>query len=342
MWFKQYGYSQNPFMANAMKEKTDMIGRKKELEDAIYYVSIGSMFYLQSSKGNGKTKFLKSIIDNFKGKIIYVDALKLKKNLDIEELLRKKNGFIGSMFSDMPKNMILLLDNSDELSMVNFERLKFFFDNNFIRSIVFTGNSFEKSKLPESIKHRISNRVIKLPELDLNQVVEIINDKLETTLEESIIGFDIIKKVYDKEKNLKKIMLYLDMASEEMISKELEKITIEIIDSIMKFSKLEEEESDNLVDDDGNTIEQFGEYYRNPSKDIYCSNCGAIVDFTDDECPECGLEFEKEVEEEEEEKEKETKKNNKINKKKEEKKEKEVGKNKIKKKKSKSKNKKVN
>lgn len=292
MWYKAYGYSQNPFEINPLKEKTNLIGYEKELDNTIYHISTGSILFIESMRGNGRTKFLKAVIDNFTGKIIYVDAEKLKKNLDIENLLAKKN---GKIFSKLPENMILIIDNADELSNVNYERLKYFFDKNNLRSIVFAGNNFKKSKLPESVKHRIGDNVISLKEIEKDELFKIFINKLETNKDESLVDKETLEKVYIlSNKNIKKTIKTLNLMAEQMAEHQDDKLRFEYLSDIEQID--EEDLDESMIDKDGNEIVKVGDYYRNPAKDIFCSNCGAIVTLDDTSCPECLKEFEVEEE----------------------------------------------
>ena len=91
-------------------------------------------------------------------------------------------------------------------------------------------------------------------------------------------------------KNIKKTLQNCDLMAEQMFENEDEQIRFEYLSQI----ELVEEESldKSLIDDDGNEIKKIGNYYRNASKDTYCSYCGAIVTEYDQSCPECLREFE--------------------------------------------------
>ena len=295
MWYKSFGYSKNPLKINPLKEKTSLIGRDKELQEALYYIASGSMVFIECESGNGRTKFLKHIINDFENKIIYVNARKLKKNLDVETYLKKKNSPLKKLFSKKIKNMILVIDNVEELSPINLERLKLFFDNNQLRSVVFTGNSLKKSILPQCIKHRIGNKIISLKPFTNDQVVDIVLEKLESSEEESIISKDLIIFRYAKYKNLREFLIYADLAATKMVEANEEKLLEKYFANAKKAFDVKNYIDESLIDTDGTTIMKIGNYYRNPFKESFCSVCGAIVNLEDKECPECGSKFAKEV-----------------------------------------------
>ncbi|MBN1175904.1 AAA family ATPase [Candidatus Woesearchaeota archaeon] len=313
-WYKKLGYYENPFLINPLNENTNLIGLEDEVKDVLYYVRSGSMVFVEGAAGSGKTKFLKEIIKNFKGRIIYVNAAKLKKNLNVEELLQNKNGVKGKVFNKKPKHMILIIDNVAELSQVNLERLKFFFDNAYLQSVIFSSESIKKVGFPESMLNRIGRRIIKIKHLTKEQAVELAFSRLDEDPNESdsLITKAQVEEIFEKSgKNPKQFLLNLHRVFEEMDFEEAEKIEkahLKVIED-----KLDEEDEtdyyislgadvidaeEQMTDSKGNKLMKIGEYYRCPVYDMFCGNCGAIVKQDDVSCPECQAEFESSVEEE--------------------------------------------
>ena len=164
-WFESLGYSYNPFILNPLDFEDELlIGMEEEAKELLYRVKAGSMVFIEGKEGSGKTVLLKHVIDNFKGegKVVYLDANKVNKTEDIEKILFKKG---------KKKGMILLLDNVSSLSKHNSEKIKYLFDEDFIKSVVFTGESFGSAVLSESIKQRIGSRIIKVPEMEEDDAV---------------------------------------------------------------------------------------------------------------------------------------------------------------------------
>jgi energy-coupling factor transporter ATP-binding protein EcfA2 len=309
IWYKKLGYYENPFLINPLKEVTPLFGQEQQLKNVKYYIKSGSLIFVQAPKGGGKTKLLRTVIDNFRGKIIYVNAAKLKKNLNVEDLLRKKNGFSGKVFGSKPRDMILVLDNVEELSKVNLERIKFYYDQGFLQSVVFTGNNFNKIKFPESLKARIGSRVVTLSDLSKAQAVEVALQRLDETLDddEPLIKKALIEKVFEtSKKNPRLFLINLHRVFEEMHFEDADVVDIKhlrVLDD--KLDEEDEEELDlalgvdvvraeeQMTDERGNKILKIGDYYRCPDYDMFCGNCGAIVSENDATCPECAAEFEK-------------------------------------------------
>lgn len=311
-WYKKLGYYENPFLINPMRETTQMYGNESQLEDVLYYVESGSIIFVESKKGTGKTKFVRTVINSFKGKIIYVDAAGLKKNLNIEELLRKKNGLKGKFFGKKPLDMILVLDNVSELSIVNVERIKYYYDQGFLQSVIMTGESMKN--LPKSMLNRIGKRVVHLDMFSKADAVKMAYERLDedATDDEPLIEKNSVEKIYEvSQANPRLFLINLHRVFEEMDfedDKVVQAKHLKVLDDALDKDDEEEFEvtlgaqvytkDEQLTDKDGNKIVKIGEYYRSPNSEVFCGNCGAIVSKNDHLCPECGAEFENSTDDE--------------------------------------------
>jgi energy-coupling factor transporter ATP-binding protein EcfA2 len=306
VWYKKLGYYENPFLMNPMKEKTKMYGNQNQLDDVLYYVKSGSMLFVEGSKGIGKTKFLRTVISSFKGRIIYVDAASLTKNLNIEELLRKRNGLKGKVLGKKPMDMILVLDNVTELSSVNIERIKFYYDQGFLQSVIMAGTTTKH--LHDSILNRIGKRVIKLSSFTKQNALDMAFERLDEDIndDEPLITKEHIEKIYEASSsnprlfliNLHRVFEEMDFEDAQVIENDHLKV---LEDTLDKEDEVEFEISlgaqvytkeTQFKDKDGNDVVKVGEYYRSPVHDVFCGNCGAIVSKDAVSCPECFAKFE--------------------------------------------------
>jgi MoxR-like ATPase len=172
-WYEELDFEENPFSTNPSDFVKNIVGREEVIDELIYRVRAGSMVFLEGEDGMGKTALLRLVIRKFKGKgkVIYVNCDKLEKELNIEELLVMKNGFIqGMLMKKYPRGMILLLDNVSKLSEANTERIKYFFDEGHLKSVIFTGDKFNDAEFSESLKQRIA-KTLKLEKLEEYQAV---------------------------------------------------------------------------------------------------------------------------------------------------------------------------
>ncbi|MFT7615743.1 MAG: Cdc6-like AAA superfamily ATPase [Candidatus Woesearchaeota archaeon] len=194
-WYKRFGYEKNPFELNPLKAPYTVIHNKELIADLLYLVRVGSMVVVEGAQGSGKTTLLTRVINLFKGegKAVYIDGNKIPDELDIEDVLNKKGrGIIRGLFNDKPKGMILLLDNVHSISSRNCEKIKYYFDQNYIRSVVFTTETYSKLKLDRSIHDRIMGQVIQIAPYSKFDVLRVVRDRF---LDDDFLGDDMILSI---------------------------------------------------------------------------------------------------------------------------------------------------
>ncbi len=219
-WYEMYDFSEDPFT-----DPDKVYGMEKVVDDLAYRVESGSMAYVEGRPGSGKSIILRKLIESFggKGKIVYFDCGQMDRRVNIEALMKGKYGFFGSMFGKVPKNMILLLDNANRLSKKNCEKIKYYFDNNFVKSVVFTGSSYSKAHFSQSLRDRIGGRVIKLKDLTPEQAVLLVKDRAPDL---KMLPEDIIKKIYKLSgNNVKQFLAHLSAVLERAASEGADKVS---------------------------------------------------------------------------------------------------------------------
>ncbi len=187
-WYEELDYDENP-----LNIETKTVGNEGIIDEIFYSILAGNMIFLEGEEGMGKTKILHEIIKKFGGrrKIIYVNCRNLQAGLNIEKLLVNRNGILGKIFKKKPKNMILLLDEIEFLSKTNRERIKYYFDQNYLRSVIFSSRNYSDVEIGDSIKERIS-KVINLEPLSDYEAVQLVHSKIGTNL----LSERLIKEVY--------------------------------------------------------------------------------------------------------------------------------------------------
>ncbi|MFT4310840.1 MAG: AAA family ATPase [Candidatus Woesearchaeota archaeon] len=210
-WYERFGLQKNPFTTNPFDADYTLVNNTKIIDDVIYYTIAGHMIVLEGPSGSGKTMMLRQIIKKFEGqgKVVYVDGSKLKKDLDIEELLDQKGrGFFGSITKTKPKNMIVLLDNVTTLSARNFEKIKYYFDQNYIRSVMFTFDHSETVHVPQSVWDRVAKRHIVIPALINFDALRIVRERFS---DHFFLPDAIILELFElANHNVKKMLDYCD------------------------------------------------------------------------------------------------------------------------------------
>jgi len=126
-----------------------------------------------------------------------------------------RQSFLGKLFKKRPKGMIILMDDVEVLSEKNLERIKYFYDQNYISSIVFTGRDFNKISLSDSLKERINAKII-LKNFTEEDAIEMIQIRFG---ENEVLKTDQIKLIYknssDPKDFLNKCEEICKLASEE-------------------------------------------------------------------------------------------------------------------------------
>ncbi|MBI4438558.1 orc1/cdc6 family replication initiation protein [Candidatus Woesearchaeota archaeon] len=191
-WYDDYDFSDDPF---AVSER--VYGLDKVFDELVYRVESGSMAYIEGKDGSGKTALVRKLIGEFggKGKVILFDCGQIGRKVNIEGLMKGKYGLFGRVFGAVPRDMMLFLDNANQLSKKNCERIKYYFDSNYIKSVVFTGTSYARAKFSKSVRDRIGDRVIRLKPLTPEQAVELVNERAPGL---KLLSEDAIKKIYKR------------------------------------------------------------------------------------------------------------------------------------------------
>ena len=231
-WYEELDFDENPFDTNPIKFSNKLVGIDDISEELTYRINAGSIVFVQGKKGNGKTALLWNIIKRFRGrgKLIYVDCAALESDLNIEGLLVRKHGLIGGLLGVKPRGMILLLDNVSELSNRNMERVKYFFDEGYLNSVIFTGLDFKAVGFSKSLKDRIGKRILTLKELEPFQAVTAIRNRIGDT---EIISDELIEAAFIKSgKNMLAFLKNLEKVFSKIVESKKQKITKEDLRSI--------------------------------------------------------------------------------------------------------------
>lgn len=281
-WFEELGFDNNPFELNPLETDFNLIGKEKEGKEILYRIASGSMLLIEGKTGTGKTALLKYAVDNFKGegKVVYVDGNKLNKRLNVSDLLKKKG-------------MILLMDNVQYLSKKNNERIKYYYDEDYIKSAVFTTTDYSLVNFSNAIKDRIGKNIIKLKDLSQSNALKIAKERLG---DKEILPGDVLKQLYKDSDNIKEFLRNCDSLCGYLVKKGKEKAQIEDIKKISKEKIEEEKEETDICSECDKKLVKVDEYWRCKNCDQYCEKCGALVNDEDESCPECNKELKVEKE----------------------------------------------
>lgn len=230
-WYEELDFDENPVDTNPKKYADKLVGMEELLEDLFYRVAAGSMVFIEGKLGTGKSSLLWNMIKKYKGKVIYFDCEQLDRELNIEKLMISKHGLTGRLFKKKPKNMILLLDNVNELSKRNSERVKYFFDQGYILTVVFAGESYQKANFSQSLKERIGSRILNTIELEPYQAVTLVRNRIGNL---DMISDELIEQLFKtSNKNPLKLLQNMDKVFAYAVENNEKTITSNLIKKVV-------------------------------------------------------------------------------------------------------------
>lgn len=252
-----------------------LMGRDVEKDEVAYRIASGNMLLIEGAKGVGKTALLKHAIDNFRGfgKVVYIDVGTFGKRLDIARLLEGR-----------PKGMILLIDNIQYLSESNNKKIKYFYDQDYIKSVVFTTWDLKAINFTDAIRSRIGRNVMKLKALSKGDVLGIARDRLEGN---SVISDEVLGELYKESKDLRRFLINCDLLCkslerEERIEAEVKDVARVVVDNVV------EDTVEGCLECNGELVE-VGGHWRCGNCDSYCDACGTLSN--EAFCPACGADI---------------------------------------------------
>ncbi len=191
-WYEKHGYMEDPLNTEKGAFIDKSVSLQAPSEEIAYNIEAGNLVVIEGAPGTGKTTLLCSTIEKFRGekKVVYVDCN--KNHVYIKKLLQGKYGILGKLLNLTPKNMVLLLDNFSKLSKKDVERVKYYYDNNHIRSIVFAGDSTE---LPDNVLDRVGNRIIRLKPLTADDAIALVKNRLGSL---DFLPEKVVRQIYQK------------------------------------------------------------------------------------------------------------------------------------------------
>lgn len=228
MWFNDLGFYENPFNDDPSHK---LVSYESIIDDVMYNISAGNILFIEGKEGTGKTAILKKAIQKFRGfgKVAYIECEKVKY-LNMEEVLMGKYSFIERLFRKLPAEMIVLMDEVSALDKKNAERIKYYYDQNYIKAIIFTGESCSKANFSESLKDRIK-KVVKLGELKDYDAIDILNSRLKS---KKLIPDDIAKEIFSRvDMNPKRFLIACEELCKQIVESKEETVTIDHVNKLL-------------------------------------------------------------------------------------------------------------
>ncbi len=178
MWYNNYGWKENPF---SIKTGTDLVGVEEKKKEVLNYILSGDICLLNGPTGVGKSSLLRWVEENLKDHlIVYIDAAGVDSSFSIASFLKKKTSLWGRISGkEYPKNVVVLLDESQDCDEDLIKALKLHWDHQHVKSIVITQIDPSLDQYTESFRNRIGRRVVKLGKLNISNAYDLIKLRTE-------------------------------------------------------------------------------------------------------------------------------------------------------------------
>ncbi len=261
-WYEQIGYGKNPLEVDPFKTDSEFVKYHDELSEVLYHLNAGNIVLLLGPKSSGKSALLKEIFRKMPS--VYVNAKQTSLNENLEETLMQKRSLDRKIAGQNPKDLLLLVDNAEYLSEENCERIKYFYDEGYVKSVVFTAREYGKLLFSQSLKERIGRRITTLRHLSAKDAIVITKKRL---FPNRLLSDATILKIFRFSGNDLKLHL-INVASllKQLVEHDRETIT--------------DAEMERLFADN---------FYREEETCRDCQKCGKKLILSDDgwSCPEC-------------------------------------------------------
>ncbi|MBU1604212.1 MAG: AAA family ATPase [Nanoarchaeota archaeon] len=163
-WYQTLGYEKNPLEVNPLLIDFELTKYYEELDKLTYLLAAGNIVLLKGPDGSGKTALQNELQKrlNKTNKTFYLNARKMSMNKNVEGLLMDQRGFLRKIIGLELNEVILLLDNAEYLTEENTERIKYHYDHNHLKSVLFSTAKEEMLNFTQSMRRRIGTREITL------------------------------------------------------------------------------------------------------------------------------------------------------------------------------------
>ena len=227
-WFEKLGFKHNPFMIKPYAFKDELHGYTPYIQKINSAVKNGKVVFIEGDYGVGKTSVLKQVIDEFRGqkKLIYYSANRSDGGIDFDALIKGRAGFFGKMFGQMPKDLILMIDEAQKMNMHDCEKIEMLIEGGFFKSVVLVSDDIKKVNLSKKLKKMIGKDVIDLGAAFTEQnALKMVKDRLGD--ESDFMPPKVVKMIYLKSgKNPRRMLENLEDVSKYAVDeKDRKKVT---------------------------------------------------------------------------------------------------------------------
>jgi len=196
-WYEKLGFKYYPLDP---RSNPNLIGVDDIEDRLIDYILQGNMCLLCGLTGSGKTSMLQKIMKNPSLKnfeFIYISSDGIKKDKDINDLVREKMSILDKILFRKPKNLVILLDECQVASRILTESIKSKWNELYnsgdkvIHSVVVSQiPSRLSSNFSGSFMDRLGKRVLKMKKLPPRYLKDVLKIRLNNKKFDVLIKFE--------------------------------------------------------------------------------------------------------------------------------------------------------
>ena len=229
-WYWKLGFSNNPFTIKPGAITNEIIAYN--VQPIIERIKKGEPQFIEAPFGRGKTTILKGIIAKFGGKkkLVYANCIR-QECLDVKNLL--KNATIkGKIFGNIPREMILLVDEAQNLLKEDALEINEFIKKGNIKAVTFFGTEYTKGVLPAEVEASLNGNVIHLPYLTPEQAVELVRQRIGNL---KLLPDYVIRELYARsDGNPRKLLQNCEDACRKGVELSLSELTVTDVATLLK------------------------------------------------------------------------------------------------------------
>ena len=200
LWYREMGFSSNPFSIKPAAFNDDVIGFEDVLQMVVENVRSRGICCVSGPFGTGKSTIMKRLIREFGGnrKVIYYSMNRKERTMNFSGLLHGANGFLGRLFKIKPKDMILLLDEVQDMNRKDQRLLLDHYNAGDFKAVVLTTHDIGEVPLIDELKKAIGEYSFFLNNLHQDDAVRLIRKRIGNM---SLLPDATIRSIYRINKN---------------------------------------------------------------------------------------------------------------------------------------------
>jgi len=184
MWYEKLGFTENPL---DVRSNSNLVGVDDIEESLFNYIKSGQICMIYGFTGSGKTSMLERVKqkeDLQEYKFIFISGDRIKPEHDLEKDLDSGRNFFDKLIRRKPRNYVILLDESHELSRYVTETVKGLWntkgdDDYGVHSVVISQIQPKlQTNFSGSFKDRVGNKSLRMKKLSRLQLKEVISNRL--------------------------------------------------------------------------------------------------------------------------------------------------------------------